>query len=322
MGKHLTGQMHLIYLDQCVISRLIHKPENEPWSELRAAIFDGHARRRLLCPTSLEHLVETSAMIDGDAIAADKVMRILSSGWSLTIEPRLIARQIFCAVRNMKMTRGQFLQRNLWQPLSRPGALKALRELKEGLDPHNEWLMQGVNEMNAMFRSGKRSGNEILDVMIRLSSQSTTKRLTAAIFHALDAGRAEILPNRDQQNCRDWPSTVVYTLVKEHQFRMSALLEFQMKLEHEGISFIPTLRIKSELHAFQLANREKIEPRDQYDITRIGCALPYADILITDGGKAHAIRELGLDEQFDAEVFSMKRGEIPALVSRLKELSK
>ena len=43
------------------------------------------------------------------------------------------------------------------------------------------------------------------------------------------------------------------------------------------------LRIKGELQGYHFSLRAQMEPRDQYDITRISCALPYADILITDG---------------------------------------
>jgi hypothetical protein len=64
-----------------------------------------------------------------------------------------------------------------------------------------------------------------------------------------------------------------------------------------------------------------MDPRDQYDITRISCVLPYADVLITDGEKAHALRELGLDKEFGVEVFSTKARERTALADRLKALA-
>jgi hypothetical protein len=91
-------------------------------------------------------------------------------------------------------------------------------------------------------------------------------------------------------------------------------------LRAEGLNFIPTLKIKSELEAMQFFRREKIEPGDQYDITRAACALPYADIFITDGGKASAIRELKLDAAYQTEVFSMKKSELNALTARLNEV--
>src|SRR5260221_12035493 len=143
-------------------------------------------------------------------------------------------------------------------------------QLRGEMDPPNAWLMQGVNEINVIARDGKRGGSEILKFLIQRTKDSGAKRLARAASSALSTGRAEILPSKHCQACRDWPSTIVYTLVKEHRFRSSSLLELQTKLLQEGVSFIPTLRIVCELQAFQFAQREKIEPRDQYDITRIG----------------------------------------------------
>ena len=62
MSKYLKNGRHLIYLDQCVLSRFLEKPENDPWRDLRETILKGNANRQILCPTSLEHLVETSSL--------------------------------------------------------------------------------------------------------------------------------------------------------------------------------------------------------------------------------------------------------------------
>jgi len=35
--------MHLTYLDQCVVSRFLQKPENDPWRDLRETILKGNA---------------------------------------------------------------------------------------------------------------------------------------------------------------------------------------------------------------------------------------------------------------------------------------
>jgi hypothetical protein len=322
VGKFLTGAMQLVYLDQCAISRFVPKPGNEAWRELRDAIIAAHSRNRLLCPNSLEHLVETAAMNDSDAVAVDKVIRLLSNGWSLVVEPRLIARQIFCAIKGMRMSRGQFLHKGLFRPLTHLGSLKVLRELKAEMDRHNEWLMQGVNEINAITRDGKRGGTEMLELMIDMEVESITKAMTKAVTWALENSRAEVLPSKYRETCRDWPSTVVYTLVKEHGFRSSALRELYRRLRSEGISFIPMLEVKSRLLAFQFFQKQKVEARDQYDITRISCVLPYADVLVTDGEKAHAIQSLQLDKQFNVKVFSMRKDDVPKLIEHLKHLAR
>lgn len=260
-------------------------------------------------------------MQEKDALAVDRIMRSLSNGWSFVIEPRLVARQIFCAMKGVRMSRGQFLQKGLFRPLDFTGTLSTLRQLKTEMDAHNEWLMKGVNEINAVTRDGKRGDREMLNVLIDMEVRSITKALLSAVRYALSNSRAEILPSKYRQTCRDWPSTVVYTLVKEHRFRGAALRKLDERLNADGISFVPMLTVKSQLLAFQFFQKQAIEARDQYDVTRISCALPYADVLVTDGEKTHAIRELGLDRQFSAEVFSMRKNNLPELVKRLKEIS-
>ena len=86
--------MQLVYLDQCVLSRFLEKPENEPWSELRELLLKGNVNRRILCPKSLEHLVETSSLPDGDAVRLDELLGRLSFGWALSNEFDLVAWQI------------------------------------------------------------------------------------------------------------------------------------------------------------------------------------------------------------------------------------
>ena len=313
--------MHLVYLDQCVVSRLVSRPGNEPWHDVRAAILEAHERRRLLSPNSLEHMVETAAMQDADAIEADQILRKLSCGWCLQNEARLLARQIFAAIADVPVTRGQFLVKKILNPLSHPGALAALRKMKSEMDAHNAWLMHGVNEINALTRDGRRGDGSIRQFMIDDTLDGFAKRLREAISDAVARRRFEIRADRYRATLRDWPSTAIYLLAKEHRFGGAKFARLYQKLVAEGVAFIPILRIKGELQDYHFSVRAQMQPRDQYDITRISCVLPYADILVTDGEKAHALRELGLDKAFDVEVFSTKQRERLALTDRIRALA-
>ncbi|HEX5492449.1 MAG TPA: hypothetical protein VFX07_14395 [Candidatus Udaeobacter sp.] len=321
MSEYLRHGMCLVYLDQCVVSRLIDKARNKSWENVRAAIFAAHERRRLLSPNSLEHLVETAAMQDGDAVEADRILRRLSCGWCLENEARLLARQIFAAIKGVPITRGHFLVKKALNPLTKDGILGALRKMKSEMDSHNAWMMQGANEINAVIRDGKRGNGRMRKIMIDRTLVGFAKRLREAIMDAIANRRFEIRADRYRSNLRDWPSTIIYLLAKEHRFGGAAFAQLYQKLLTEGVSFIPLLRVKGELQAYQFSVRAQMDPDDQYDITRISCVLPYADILIADGEKAHALRELGLDKEFRVEVFSTKAGERTALADRLKALA-
>lgn len=321
VSKYLTRGMHLVYFDQCVVSRLVSRPANESWQEMRAAILRAHKVGRLLSPNSLEHLVETAAMQDADAIEADQIMSQLSHGWCLQNEARLLARQIFAAITNTPITRGQFLIKKFLNPLSHPGTLAALRKMKSRMDAHNSWLMQGVNEINAIIQDGKRGGGSTRRFIINDTLAGLAKRLREAITDAVSRRRFEIRADKDCATLRDWPSTTIYLLAKEHRFRGAKFALLYQKLVAEGVAFVPILRIKGELQGYQFSLRAQMQPRDQYDITRISCVLPYADILVTDGEKAHALRELGLDKEFDVEIFSTKQRERKALTDRINALA-
>ncbi len=317
MSKYLQRGMSLVYLDQCAVSRLVGGERNALWKPLRDAVLAAHASRRILCPLSLEHLSETAAMKETDAIEADTILRRLSFGWSLAPEPRLIARQIFCQITGTRLSRAQFLQHGLWYPLGTPGLVEQFRKLKAELDAFNEWTMQGINELNALVRSGKRGGKILRQFLSERRAQTYTTGLHVAVVEAIQRGGVEIKAHPHNPQCADWATSVVFALVNENRFRLPQLAALAALLEKTGIASIPTLRIKSQLEGHQFFIRENITAGDQYDITRIACALPFADVLVTDGGKAAAIRELGLDKEYGTEVFSMKPSELPSLVERI-----
>jgi hypothetical protein len=320
VSKYLKKGMHLVYLDQCVLSRFLDKPKNQQWIELRDLVLKGNAARKILCPTSLEHLIETSMLPDAEAIFLDELMGKLSFGWALSDEFLQIARQIIAKLRNRPLSRAEFLEKHLLRPITYPGTLVKLREVKAGLDHNNAWTMQGVNEFNNLTRGGRKAGGEMLQILIKLSSESYVKKLLAEVSNSLLVGRVVVRVEEHNDKVLNWTSKVVYELITKHRLALEEGRKLCQLLKIEGLNFIPTLKIKAELHAMQLFRREKIEPRDQYDITRAACALPYADIFITDGGKASAIRELKLDVVCKTEVFSMKKSELPKLTARLKEI--
>lgn len=321
MSKYLNKGMRLVYLDQCVISRFLPNPKNEDWRELCGLVLKGNTARKILCPTSLEHLVETAALLnDSEAIFLDDLIRKLSFGWAFTDEPLLVAWQIIAKLRGLPISRSQFLAKHLLRPITYPGTLVKLRAVKCELDQNNAWVVQGVNEFNALVRDGQKASGDMLQILIKLETDGYVKKLLAEVLHSLETGRVVLRAEDNNDRIMNWASKVVYELITKHRLALGEGQKICQLLKTERLASIPTLKIKAELQAMQFFRREQIEPRDQYDITRAACALPYADIFITDGGKASAIRELKLETAYKTEVFSMKKSELPALTARLKEI--
>jgi len=320
MSKYLKNGMHLVYLDQCVISRFLEKPQNEQWRDLREIVLKGNERRRLLCPTSLEHLIETSSLSDADAVFVDELMSRLSFGWALATESSLVSQQIINRLRIRRTSRAQFLQKRHLRSISYPGTLTKLREAKASLDQYNAWVMQGVNELNIWTRQTRKGSSDMLRYFIKRKTDNLLKKLRTEVLNSLKTGQVVLRAEEDNAKVLNWASKVVYELITKHRLAFTEGQRFCQLLGSEGLDFIPTLKIKADLEAVQFFRREKIEPRDQYDITRAACALPYADIFVTDGGKASAIRELKLDVACKAEVFSMRKSELDSLTAKLREV--
>lgn len=317
MSKYLKSGMHLVYLDQCVLSRFLEKPENDQWRDLREIVLKGNAKRRILCPTSLEHLIETSSLPNAEAVFLDELMEKLSFGWALSNEPMLVTQQIISRLRSRPVSRSQFLEKRLLRPITYPGTLAKLREVKSGLDQNNAWVMQGVNELNALTRDGRKAESDTLRYFIKRRTDQRVRKLLDEVLNSQKTGRVVLRAEDDNDKLLNWASKVVYELITKHRLAFDEGERLCQLLRSGGLDFVPTLKIKAELEAMQFFRREKIEPRDQYDITRAACALPYADVFITDGGKASAIRELRLDVAYKVEVFSMKKSELNSLTTKI-----
>jgi hypothetical protein len=247
-------------------------------------------------------------------------MRKLSFGWSLSLEPRLISWQIIARLRSRPLSRGQFLQKGLLRPLKTLAVLAELRKMREGMHKHNAWVMQGVNEVNALIRHGRRASSDMRHFLVKRRTDGYVNKLLAEVSNSLKAGHVVIRADEHNDKVATWASRIVFELINENRLAPAEGRRLYHLLRTERLDFIPTLKIKAQLEAMQFFRRENIEPRDQYDITRAACGLPYADIFITDGGKASAIRELKLDAAYKTEVFSLKRSELNVLVTRLNKI--
>lgn len=312
----MRDQKTYIYLDQCVVSRLLDRPSNVSWLPVRELLFRGNAQQRIVCPYSLEHLVESSSMHEKDAIAADDILRQLSLGYSILPEPDLIAAQINAVLRDTKLGAANFLHPIPFKPLSDPNVFAAHQSRKGDLDRFNDNLMRGVNQFNALFR-GPRPSRETLPGLLTLVKQKHTRALRADVQNAIRDGAITITARHDIPGVPTVSSSVVYRLFETHQIQPAELVMLDRFLSSAGVLFIPFYQVKVALEACRTWQQQNIEPGDQYDDTRIACALPFVDILITDGSAANTVREVNLDRFFGVKVFSTKDGERSALIAAL-----
>jgi len=320
-GKYFPGNVIVVYLDQCVVSLFLPHAVNKPWKPLCAAIERAVDRGFIICPWSLEHLVETSSLKDPDVHLLQKTLSALSKDWQLRIEPELVGRQIIEQLRGLQVGHTSFLRQGSSPIASSTKELAELRQLKKQADGFNERMMEDVNYVNSLTRSGQRTDSGVLQWMQKEKHRSIIARLVHALGAFLKNGSAILTHNRYDRDLADWESIVVRYMVNAENLTHPEAQQLKRLLLERGLEFSPTLLIKAELDARQFAKQEKVEARDQYDITQAACALPYADIYVTDGGKATAIRELKLDQRFRTKIYSTKPADLNALAYELNAMT-
>lgn len=313
----------VVYLDQCAVSRFLAPIASPLWQEFRDVLVEGVRRNTLFCPNSLEHMVETAGLEDSRAFELDAILRELSDGFSVELEPQLIVRQLVGRLRRRNVSDDQVFRQGLIKPMT-PEALIQLRQMRAGIFDQNTASMLSVNEFNSLLGPQKKWGNkQMLEWMIQYRSrQSYLNPLIAELRGLLSSGFSIVTEKESHRRFADWSSLVVVSLTRSEALTADDVSHLIQFLEAEGIEFVPILKVKALLEARQFFSAQKIEPRDQYDITRAACALPYADFYVTDGGMAAAIRELRLDQKFQTTVYSTKESDIRTAIKIISGLSK
>lgn len=298
----------LVYLDQCVLSRFVPSPD-EAWHGILDTVLVGSATGKIICPYSLEHLIESAPMNSPKATAADILLRNLSSGWSLRIEPELVAAEINSIIRNKPLTWDDVLEPIPFKQLADGEVQNFLAQKKLELDKFNERTVVHANKFNALLRNTCKSKRSLLVSLVDHIARKRGDELKETVETALANGGVTVKERQDLPNVPTWTSSVIYILVSRHGFTSADMEALASTLEPCGLLFLPFFQIKAALEAYLWWSRRKVEPRDQYDITRIACALPFVDALITDGGVAHRLRDTSMDKLFGTVVFSTKAAE-------------
>lgn len=318
-SKYLKDGRFLVYLDQCVLSRFRERSTNG-WEDICDLLLSLAERGKILCPVSLEHLMESSQLKDSDIEHLAPLISKLSSDWSLRTEPDLIAEQLMGRLRGIAVNPSSFLRESMFKPLTDAKTLASLRALKPKVDAHNERMMEDVNYVNSITRRAGSKDATVLAWMRARRHETILSRLIARLEESLRRGFAKITADPYSPQLAEWDALIVFNLIEDHHLVVPEARQLIRHLREEHLRFCPTLFIKAELDALQFAKQEKIEARDQYDITHAACAFPYADIYITDGGKAGAIKELKLDSRFATKVFSTKARDLSSILKELEAI--
>lgn len=182
MSKFLVGRTQCLYLDQFAVSRVCASPPPPEWADVSALIKRGVDKNRLICPNSIEQMIETTGMGKERASSIDKNARQLSSGWCFFPEVEITAHYFVCKVRNIEMTEQHFIHRKTQLRIDES-------DVYEKLSEHNlkfrEMVEDGtitVNTMRTAARGGKRGNKKSRDSVIEIVKDKFATDMKVRLF--------------------------------------------------------------------------------------------------------------------------------------------
>lgn len=320
MGKFFP-KATAIYLDQFAVSAMCDDYENktEPWVTISKLLKKGVSKGTIVCPYSVEHLIETSMKNEHSAVSQDINFAKLAQNVKLRIEVDSTCRYIMALVRNKRPTYHTY-----FQPFSKTALDVEWKRTK--LQEQRNLLAEMTSEIFGMANvirgaSKHRLTPSMRSLSFRLIQTQYEDDLMERFFFMSTFGAFKTKPvTLAGTTLPYWADMLFHKLVNEYQMtREDAWKGKQIITEHGLIKF-PSVFIRANLEASMACNNKKETINDQIDVIRIAGALPAVDIMLTDGGKANDIRDAKLDKQFGTEVYSSKTTDLTNFTTRLQTL--
>lgn len=320
MGKFFP-KATAIYLDQFAVSALCDGYENktEIWATISKLLKKGASKGTIVCPYSVEHLIETSMRDKRNAVSQDINFAKLSQNVKLRIEADITCRYIMDLVRNKLPTYHTY-----FQPFS-----------KTALDV--EWKRIKLQEQRNLFEAMTSDAFGSVNIFRGASKHRPTPFLRSFTFRLIQSEYETDLMERffcistfgtfkpktvtlAGRIMPHWADVLFHKLVNEYKMTREDAWNGKQILAEYGLIKFPSVFIRASLEASMACNNKKEIVNDHIDVIRIASALPAVDILLTDGGKANDIRDAKLDKQFGTEVYSSKTTDLTNFTTRLQTL--
>ncbi len=319
MSKYFSNGMRCIYLDQNASSNICASAPEGRWDEISHLMKEGVRRKRLLIPISIEHCLETSKRIREEALHHDNELRKLSFGWSVYPEPIISANLLARKIRNIKVGKTVFLRKSRSLPLAAPGVADDFLELRSIYKTTVSDAVGGVNLIRDHTRGGTRSSakgrDSLVSVIKQRHAQYVIDRLE--LLHSSGTFKPRLIELGGFE-IPFWADSLCHILTTSHRLSRAEAKKGARILEAEGIDAIPTISIRATLEAMMAITDKRETDNDHLDISRASCALPLSDMVILDRGKAAHVREIKLDQKYEAVVFAARNDELNGIVEYLE----
>lgn len=305
-----------IYLDQFVISDIM-EGSNPLWLEIKELLIIAYRAKKIYCPLSSEHIIETFRKDLSSAKIHDDFLKSISDSYFMKSEPFLTAQLISSLIRKNNKTLNTFLIKSKFNNIENS---------YDSINMHHDRFYDGMklelspqNNFRKIIKNKfeKQTENIFTDIIIQKEVRSFIERLQEYLNLKRIKIRAD---NFGQQKIPNWIDQLLYQLTNKHKFKEKDFKLLLSELKNYGYTRIPTLHTKFLISTYLAVKGKQENSGDHIDIMRISSYLFSSDIFFTDKKRKHEISQLELDKKYNTLIFSGTEKDLKEFILTLKNI--
>jgi len=308
----------IVYLDQCALGELFRCDPRPDWLEVLRLLRLGVESGRIILPLSAEHLLETAGSSNLAMAELRRRQMLELTKCTMFIPPEAaVARHLLAAVRRKVIDRADVLGKLSPEFIVKPMSVLSERKKLADADFANQTLL--INSIVKPRGIVSKDDRNFMEEMHEKHARNTFERIIKAMNVSAVVGELRhLLDHYCHLNMRFETTIVNEILALDPTPSEVAVLRFRLEVGRD--SDVPILDVARELSFNANLKQLRRERGDFYDVSRLQVAVPYSDIVITDGKQRAAIKERRLDRRYATKVFSCSPGEDRAIIAAIEGL--
>lgn len=316
--------MRIVYLDQCALSNIALDSKNKDWETIGALLESLTKKRLAACPISTESLIETAALPlweqrdQRPEIAA--LMESISGGLEFMDDFEMIAVQAVSLARSGNPLQESAIKKRASDPQHvTTGKFLNLSKMI------SERCAQVTQTTNRVLDA--RPNRDILREKDKENLGRATKRYMQEIAEALrnHRGTAWTGPILSPIKSKTVAHKVAASILSKANLSEEATAGLSKRIAMCNTIDLPYFWLTDELFDRVLLSKSaKLKKGDLIDFQRLTTALPYSDLIITDGPMKIAAETINLKliSKRPPHIFSSSPKDTPEIISLLSEWDK
>jgi len=310
--------MKIIYLDQFFVSNLNDLP-SKTWVEISEFLFRLSKRKKLICPLSFEHYIESAKRKIYDAKRNDEILNKLSGGKIYQIDFYINVEYIKRYIRNEPITNSVYLADAVKNKLNEPEAIEKFREIERNYSKDINTNQEFVNSLRKINQN--KFNLNTSSALFKLTAQMPSNDFKERMETLFRNGTIEIRGTKTATGeVPNWIDIILEYLLRHFEFKPPEMVKLYEEIKTNGFKNLPTLNILSQLRAYQSIMDKGINSGDEIDNTRISIGLPASDILFTDKKRKSEIIDLKLHKRYNCLTLSGTEKDLNEFKKELKKM--